>query len=58
MINALDLAYRKGMDYLAAKLKAERLYGDETVTACYMRKRKEEEANNNTKKIFERKAIK
>ena len=52
MMNALDLAFRKGTDYLTAKLKAEQLYGDDTVTARYMRKREEEERNNNTIKIL------
>lgn len=52
MMNALDLAYQKGTNYLAAKLKAERLYGGETVTARYMRKREEDAATNNTIKIL------
>lgn len=52
MMNALDLAFRKGTDYLTAKLKAEQLYGENTVTARYMRKREEEERDNNTIKIL------
>lgn len=57
MIKALDLAYRKWTGYLAAKLKAQQLYSDDTVTARYIRKREEGATTSNTKKILNTKRL-